>query len=592
MSEPTASVRGVWVVFLSFLFSNLFAQDLSNGMTPEEKFLLPQYQIPFHQNDAREYNQFFNPPAANNIRTMAEWEESQGYIITWISYASMLREIVRYGKQECRMYIVASNAQNVITDLQNNGIDTTNITFLNAPFNSVWVRDYGHNNVYLNNVDSLVFVDWIYNRPRPKDDTVPLALAKNLGIPVFETTQAPFDFVATGGNWMSDGMGTAFSSELIVDENKTAGGFGVNHTVAEIDTIIKKFMGITRYIKMETLPYDGIHHIDMHMKLLDEETLLVGQYPSGVSDGPQIEANLQYVLSNFLTPFGNPYRVIRIPMPSDNGQWPSGFGDYLTYANASFINKTIIVPTYNISSDTTALRIWREACPGYRVIGINSTSSIPASGALHCITHEIGVADPLLITHQRLSDTYNTSFAYNVSAKALHKSGIQNITLYYTTDTTQPYQSTAMFDVFGDHFEGNIPPQPAGTEVFYYIQAQSNSGKTQVRPITAPEGFYNFKVLGTTAVQSKIFNLKSKVEEPFPNPSKGITCLPVETNAAQKISIDCFNVLGEKIETIFEGETKAGSNKYFLHTNNFSAGVYFIRYRLGETETVKRLIVK
>lgn len=50
---------------------------------------------------------------------------------------------------------------------------------------------------------------------------------------------------------------------------------------------------------METLPYDGIHHIDMHMKLLDEETLLVSKYPTGVADGPQIEANIQYVLNNF-----------------------------------------------------------------------------------------------------------------------------------------------------------------------------------------------------------------------------------------------------------------------------------------------------
>ena len=47
--------------------------------------------------------------------------------------------------------------------------------------------------------------------------------------------------------------------------------------------------------------YDGIHHIDMHMKLLDESTLLVSEYPTGVADGPQIEANLQYVLSNFTT---------------------------------------------------------------------------------------------------------------------------------------------------------------------------------------------------------------------------------------------------------------------------------------------------
>ena len=33
----------------------------------------------------------------------------------------------------------------------------------------------------------------------------------------------------------------------------------------------------------------------MHMKLLNEETLLVAEYPEGLSDGPQIEENLQYI---------------------------------------------------------------------------------------------------------------------------------------------------------------------------------------------------------------------------------------------------------------------------------------------------------
>jgi hypothetical protein len=87
-------------------------------------------------------------------------------------------------------------------------------------------------------------------------------------------------------------------------------------TEAEIDTIMKKYLGINRYIKMETLPYDVIHHIDMHMKLLNEETLLVGEYPPGVADGPQIEANLQYILNNFQTCY--PCRRINsggIPMP-------------------------------------------------------------------------------------------------------------------------------------------------------------------------------------------------------------------------------------------------------------------------------------
>lgn len=581
---------------LSFIFilsiSVAHSQQLPVGLTADELNALKNYRAPFTEENSRDYNLLVNPPAANDIRTMAEWEESQGYVVTWTSYSSMLREIVRYGKQECRMYVVTNNAQNVIADLQSNSIDTTNITFLNAPYNSVWVRDYGHNNVYLNKVDSLVFVDWLYNRPRPKDDTIPLALAKNLQVPVYSTTQAPYNLVNTGGNWMSDGMGTAFASKLILDDNKASAGFGVNHTEAEIDTIMKKFHGIDRYIKMETLPYDGIHHIDMHMKLLDEETIMVGEYPTGVADGPQIEANLQYVLNNYQTGFGTDWRVVRIPMPSDAGQWPSTFGDYLTYTNASFINKTIIVPTYNIPTDTTALRIWREACPGYKVVGINSTSSIPASGALHCITHEIGVSDPLLINHQRLRDTYDTQTPYMVTAKAFHRSGIDSVALYYTTDTNAAYQSVSMFDVFGDHYEGYIPAQPVGTEVFYYIKAHATSGKQQVRPIVAPTGFYQFKVLGTTDVKSEISNPKSEILSPFPNPSKGITCLPVATSAPQPMRIECLNMLGEIVETVFVGTSKTGDKKYFINTQNFAAGVYSLKYTIGQQTTTKRLIVR
>ncbi len=99
---------------------------------------------------------------------------------------------------------------------------------------------------------------------------------------------------------MSDGMGTAFASSLILDENEFGNPYNVSvKTESQIDGILSDFMGIDRYIKMNPLPYDVIHHIDMHMKLLDEETLIVGEYPAGVADGPQIEANIQYVLNNF-----------------------------------------------------------------------------------------------------------------------------------------------------------------------------------------------------------------------------------------------------------------------------------------------------
>ena len=55
---------------------------------------------------------------------------------------------------------------------------------------------------------------------------------------------------------------------------------------------MQEFMGIDTYIIMETLPYDGIHHIDMHMKLLDEETILMAEYPSRSSRRPSDRSKL------------------------------------------------------------------------------------------------------------------------------------------------------------------------------------------------------------------------------------------------------------------------------------------------------------
>jgi hypothetical protein len=121
--------------------------------------------------------------------------------------------------------------------------------------------------------------------------------------------QPPTDLVATGGNWVSDGFGTAFSSKLILTENATTSSYNQTpKTEQDINNIVSDYLGINRYIKMDVLPYDGIHHIDMHFKMLDEETLLVGQYPNGISDGPQIETNLNYVLNNFNSVFGTPFK--------------------------------------------------------------------------------------------------------------------------------------------------------------------------------------------------------------------------------------------------------------------------------------------
>jgi hypothetical protein len=109
------------------------------------------------------------------------------------------------------MVVRPTNYNTMMSTLANAGISMDSIEVIQRNVNSVWIRDYAANPVYKDWNDSLILVDWIYNRPRPDDDTSPEAHANHLGIPLYQMTAPPSDVVATGGNYMGDGMGTAFS---------------------------------------------------------------------------------------------------------------------------------------------------------------------------------------------------------------------------------------------------------------------------------------------------------------------------------------------------------------------------------------------
>lgn len=568
------------------------SEGLPKGFAAGESALLPQYNM-------MRTTAGLTIPPTGPLRAMAEWEELEYLVVTWTSYTTTLREIVRNAVQETKVIIVGTDSNAVKNTLTSNSIPLGNVRFLQSSFNSVWMRDYGANSVYMGGVDSLLLVEWIYNRPRPLDDALPGVIAAKAALPLYSTTLAPNDLVHTGGNFHTDGFNTAFSSELVLDENAPGNSYGVTpKTNADIDSIMHNFMGIDRYIKMPVLPYDGIHHIDMHWRLLDEETLLVGEYPQGMADGPQIEANLQYVLANHNSVWGTPYRVVRIPMPPDaNGLYPSqgpswSPGDYRTYANNVFVNKTMLLPTYELQYDSTAIRILKEELPGYRIVGIDCNQMIQASGALHCITREIGVADPLLLAHQRLRDTYDTQNPYPVVATARHRSGISQATLYWTVDTTQGFQAVQMLPMAQpDKYGASIPAQTSGTRVYYYVEAQANSGKMQVRPMTAPQGWWKFDVLGNVAVANP-HALSWTLEPPFPNPANAITCIPVSSDAPAHARILLYDIQGKHILTLHDGIVQAGASKFFLHADQLSAGAYLLVLEGELGRKVQRLMVR
>ena len=530
------------------------------------------------------------PPPFSELRTAAEWEEIEVLTIAWEGFPCILKQIVAASVSECRVVVFTEtpgSTSNYLTGGSCGGpLSLDNVDIVEADLNTIWIRDYGANTVYGSWNDDRILVDWLYNRPRPDDDLIPDVLADHLGLEVYSTTAEPYNLMNTGGNWMSDGFGTAFESELILDENQGGSAWWTNypnHTTEEIEGILEDFMGVHTLIKMPTLPYDGIHHIDMHMKLLDESTLMVSEYPEGVADGPQINANMDYVLSNYTTKWGTPFDIVRIPSPPQlGGGYPNTGGWYETYSNAVFVNKKILLPTYYEEYDTTAIRIWEEAMPGYEIVGIDCDGSeniIASSGAIHCITHSVSVEDPLIISHLPLPDTENTTDPYSVEAYLSHRSGIIQAKLFYSDTPNGPWTEVSMNDTGdGENWTAEIPAAIEDSDVFYYISGNAASGKTGSRPMPAPAGWWTFHVGEITISGIDNFS-ESQIgafASPYPNPASALTCIPVHLKQDANVKVTLIDALGRTIEVIHDGMLYSGETKLFFQASRIPAGAYVI----------------
>lgn len=569
--------------------------NLPKGMTENEKLIMEDYLQSFNDRGIT------SPPPFSNIRTAAEWEEVQALVVTWTgSYNTIHSKIVDAAQEECLVIIHCSDSNNVKSILSSNGVPLTNLAFIEIGFNSVWIRDYGANTAYNNYVEDMFLVDWIYNRPRPLDDVIPDAYASLLGVDIYSMTSAPNNIMATGGNWMSDGSGIGFSSELILDENDGAGGQPLsypNHTESELDQLMDDWMGINTYIKMTVLPYDDIHHIDMHMKIIDEQTLLVGEYPVGVADGPQIEANLQYVLDNFTTKFGTPFKVHRIAQPpSVAGNHPGpGNAYYRTYANQTFVNNTILLPTYRTEYDTMAVNKLQSIMPGYTIVEIDVDNSgqnlIASGGAIHCITHTVGVNDPIYISHQKLENTTDDINPYQATAFVIHKDGITGSSIWYKTSLGGTYVEVPMTNTSGNDWSGLIPAQPVGTTVYYYIEGTAVGGKQVTHPYTAPAGYHKFTVTGGGS-GATIEENPIEILDIYPNPANSVTVVPVHSNTNVNCEIVLTNVVGEVVEEIYSGPLAQGDKNFFIDASQYAAGMYQVMVKMDDFRSYKKLVIR
>lgn len=552
----------------------LFTQSnetlLPKWMTPEE--LLRVHEIgSSHEITA---------PPEGSVETPGEFEEMRGIFITWLYGSSaarpIFREIVREVAEICKVYIIvgSSSEQDSITNyLQIHSIPLDSVDFFTWPRNSIWIRDYGPWFMWQQD-NTQGIVDFIYNRPRPLDDTIPWRIGQAWTIPVYGS---PCEH--PGGNFMVDGLGTGFASNLIYQENPSM-------TPAQIESLMLSYNGLEQFIVLPRINIEYTGHIDLWTKILNDTLVMVGEYAPGHPNHDILNDNADSI-SRCKNREGFPYRIARIPLPWSLSDAPP------SYLNSLIVNNKVLVPLYNQLEDDTALFIYQQLLPDHEIIGINCTAISTWGGAIHCITMQVPSSRYICIQHYALTDTADTLNDYRVRARIITSSDLDldSTVIFYKVNsgTFSVTPLTPVIDTPGV-YEGHIPAQSLGDTIAYYILTENNDGVRRTSPNHVPPQLYSFIITENTGVLERPAAELISTIETSPNPVQDIIIFSLDLNESAHIKIEVYNALGQLVNVIAdrnlgEGHHEISWNLYDGRGRRCAQGAYF--YRVLSTDTTK-----
>lgn len=341
-------------------------KNLPIGLAPHEVDLVSRVEPPK------------TDPPEGKVRSLAEWEQADAVMTLWPN-ASYIRALVEHGP--VKLFADTRKDQSWWKRwLSQNGISDAKVSYLIYQTDSIWIRDYGPWFI-LDGKGVFGIVDTKYNRPRPHDDEVPVLMAQDMKLPLFQP-----GLVHTGGNYYNDGAESAFSSTLVYSENG-------NLAEDEVNKRMQDYLGIQRYTTSPLGVGISIQHMDTFGKLVAPDTWVFSQFPTG-SRFYEDSERMVGILKTLRSPYGTPYKIHRLKMtrrPGATGE------DYRAYINSFISNGALFFPTYGGDAvDAEAKRVYEQALPGYQIVGV-ANGGTEWGDSVHCRSRNLLKKDTLFL---------------------------------------------------------------------------------------------------------------------------------------------------------------------------------------------------
>ncbi|OPL19489.1 MAG: hypothetical protein AVO35_10760 [Candidatus Aegiribacteria sp. MLS_C] len=505
------------------------------------------------------------PPPDGTVNP-AEWDPATGVFIRWP--LGLPYELIVAFSQETTVWVICEESQqgSVESAFTSAGVNMSNVDYFFATTNSIWVRDYGPWFVLLEDGTQGIF-DYVYNRPRPDDDQIPVEVGAAWGIPVYIS-----DIVHTGGNYMSSGFGQAMSTNLVYDEN------GGNEDW--VDSQMEIYLGITDYVTMDDpLSYVTIDHIDCWAKMLSPDRVLVLQLPPSHPSYAALETAAD-LLAGTQSPYGGDWEVIRVASSGSEG-----------YTNSLICNDHVYIPLFGSSLDAAALDVYDTAMPGYTIEGFEHSGWLP-DDALHCRTRNVMDSEMLFIRHVPVADEQPADIPVTVDARiTCHPSNaLTGHSVHYRTGMSGSFTELGMTSTGSDSFTADIPGVIGGQTVQYYIAAADDSGRNESLPRFAPDTwFFQYQTSATGVAHGGPAAHGIDIGSAGPNPFRGSVSIPYTASSATAASVTVWDIAGRVVhrETA-ELEGGIGS-VYWMPDEDVPPGLYLIRLDGPEWSATQRV---
>jgi len=193
-----------------------------------------------------------------------------------------------------------------------------------------------------------------------------------------------------------------------------------------------------------------------------------------------------------------------------------------------------------------------------------------------------------------------TTFTVTTWIKSKNALMTDSLFLYFKKPSQSVFQRVLLAPtVLPDQFNVRVSRTLMDSTSVGYFSARDNSGTTRRSPFNAPDSLFPLaptpdSILGIYPPVAGIpqeFVLHAN----YPNPFNGSTTILFDVPKTSYVTLDMFNLLGQRIRTIFSGDVPAGTTRTLWDGRDetgrtVASGVYFYRLTTPTSALTRRLL--